>query len=150
MKELPLAQELYDLQSEGLQEQELANVSIWSHELIAKQLIEEDNRHLVWKDDDLILGYVFYSYIDFQVEILHLAVRRKGCGAGQKLIEFFFDHLDTLNLGKVDVLLELKSKNLRAFNLYKRLGFRQTGHRRHYYSNGDDAILMSKKYSSKL
>ena len=41
-----------------------------------------------------------------------------------------------------DIVLEVKSGNLRAMRFYQRLGFVVTGVERGYYNNGADAILM--------
>ncbi|MBB6714234.1 ribosomal protein S18-alanine N-acetyltransferase [Clostridium gasigenes] len=40
--------------------------------------------------------------------------------------------------------LEVRRSNLIAQNLYKKLGFKETGLRKNYYGNSEDAILMQK------
>ena len=43
------------------------------------------------------------------------------------------------------VTLEVRASNIVAINLYKRLGFKEQGMRKAYYSNPtEDAILMTK------
>ncbi|MFM7513481.1 MAG: GNAT family N-acetyltransferase [Cyanobium sp.] len=44
-------------------------------------------------------------------------------------------------LGAARATLEVGSGNRAALALYRAVGFRTTGVRRHYYSNGDDALI---------
>ena len=44
--------------------------------------------------------------------------------------------------GGVVVFLEVRHSNKAAIALYRQLGFIETGRRRNYYEQGEDAILM--------
>ena len=48
---------------------------------------------------------------------------------------------------KKDLQLEVNQINQVARNLYDKYGFKQVGRRKNYYANGEDAILMTKKYT---
>ena len=44
-----------------------------------------------------------------------------------------------------DIVLEVKSSNLRTIRFYQRLGFVVTGVEQGYYNNGSDAIIMRRR-----
>ena len=44
--------------------------------------------------------------------------------------------------GRTFVSLEVRHSNLSAISLYRQLGFIETGRRKSYYENGEDALLM--------
>jgi ribosomal protein S18 acetylase RimI-like enzyme len=93
-------------------------------------------------------GFVIYRQAVADVEIMNLAVRRKGCGFGKKLLTAFFQHLKNPSgeWGTLvsRILLEVRADNHAARRLYEFLGFRQIGHRRAYYRNGADALTYEK------
>ena len=45
-------------------------------------------------------------------------------------------------------MLEVSVKNVVAFEFYSKMGFKKVSVRPKYYSNVDDAIIMSKEYGS--
>jgi ribosomal-protein-alanine N-acetyltransferase len=52
--------------------------------------------------------------------------------------------------GAVLVCLEVRVGNREAISLYRRLGFRETGCRKRYYQDGEDAVLMEYTYSEQV
>ncbi|RQW76978.1 MAG: ribosomal-protein-alanine N-acetyltransferase, partial [Geobacter sp.] len=44
------------------------------------------------------------------------------------------------------VSLEVRFSNITAISLYRSLGFTETGRRKSYYENGEDALLMEYIY----
>jgi len=89
-----------------------------------------------------LIGYLIGQFIIDELHIFNLAVdpahRRTGI-AGlmiETLREILKDNLKT-------VFLEVRVSNLPAINFYKKLGFNEVGKRKKYYSNGEDALLMT-------
>jgi ribosomal-protein-alanine N-acetyltransferase len=77
-------------------------------------------------------------------EIANVAVHPKFWrqGVGRALMRVALEKASALGMTKV--MLEVRASNLPAKMLYESLGFVENGIRPHYYSNGEDAILMSK------
>lgn len=92
----------------------------------------------VFKDGEKIAGYVSFSVVLDEGEILDIAVlpqyRRKGIGLA--LIESI----------KVPVLfLEVRESNKSAISFYKKIGFSAISTRSKYYKNPtEDAVIMKK------
>lgn len=100
-------------------------------------------RSYVMKDNGKILGYISLTF-DFEVvEIMNFCVKKEyqGRGIGYQLLN------NVLNLikqeGAIRSILEVRSKNLRAINLYKKLGYKEIYRRIGYYDD-DDALLLEK------
>ncbi|HEX9024525.1 MAG TPA: ribosomal protein S18-alanine N-acetyltransferase [Geobacteraceae bacterium] len=92
--------------------------------------------------DGTVIGYIFPRLLLDEGEILNVAVARACCGrgVGRRLVQRAI--ADCRKGGAVFVSLEVRCSNTAAISLYRRLGFTETGRRRRYYENGEDAILM--------
>lgn len=92
-----------------------------------------------------IAGYAGFIHVTDECQIINAAVhpsfRRRGIGEKliKKIIEYSYGNdITTLTL-------EVRASNAAALNLYKKLGFYQTGIRKNYYKfPAEDAILMNK------
>ena len=90
-------------------------------------------------------GYVIVSrYVDAW-HVMNVAVdpEHRGRGVGTMLLERLFDlTADDAHRGYT---LEVRVTNVKAIDLYERLGFRSGGLRRGYYTdNREDALIMWK------
>ena len=97
----------------------------------------------VSRNNGTVVGYIIAWKIYHEAHILNVAVHReyRRLGVAQSLL------LDCLtyfsNNGAITALLEVRSKNDMAINLYEKIGFKAIGLRRGYYCDtGDDAIVM--------
>ncbi len=93
-----------------------------------------------------ILGYICLLPVGGEVHILNVAVhpqfRRKGIAT--RLIDFSLDYC--LTKGIREALLEVRRSNHQAQEMYKKLGFKEIGIERAYYSdNREDAIKMCRE-----
>ena len=115
----------------------------WSKQSIKNELnrtsfslnfISEKNNHLI--------GYFFSHIIDKEVHILNLAIDipYQHCGNGK---EFFYLIIKKY-MEYANVFLEVKKTNFPAINLYLNFGFKEIDRRKMYYSDGQDAIVMSR------
>ncbi len=123
-------------------------------------LIESDSFTDAWSEQSLLqslkspafVGFVFCEqevagYVGLicadVAEVALIAVKRqfRRLGIGQKLMLRAIDHAK--DAGCEAMLLEVRSSNLPAQGLYKKLGFAPLAIRKNYYSDGEDAIVMS-------
>lgn len=90
-----------------------------------------------------ILGYIIFDIIFDEMHILNLAVhlehRKKNIG------KFILKHSLNFALAKKikKIFLEVRASNYIAQKLYKKFGFIEISKRKQYYSNKEDAIVMS-------
>jgi ribosomal-protein-alanine N-acetyltransferase len=87
-------------------------------------------------------GLLLDQSVPGQSEILVLGVDRKHLrkGYGEALWLYYKENF---LMDETTVFLEVRSSNLPAQSLYKKLGFQLDGVRKKYYSDGEDALLMS-------
>ena len=100
-------------------------------------------------DGKRIVGFAVAAVVADQAELESIAVdperRRLGVGGALSGAVILWGR----RAGAREMLLEVRSANAEARALYDRLGFRETGLRRGYYSDPpDDAVLMSVSLSN--
>ena len=78
---------------------------------------------------------------DAHIMTLGLRQAQRRQGIGEQLLISAIDL--TLTLKAKVMTLEVRSANEPAQALYAKYGFTKTGHRRRYYSSGEDAVIMS-------
>lgn len=130
---------------------ELTNLDELDNSFISKEYISNElsnnpfGKVLVLKEDNEIIGYIYYSDIyerceinQFEIDSIH-----RNCGKGDLLLK----HL--INLVQKDITLEVKEDNTPAIKVYEKNGFIKKAIREGYY-NGVDGILMERKYKDSL
>ncbi|MBW1719672.1 MAG: ribosomal protein S18-alanine N-acetyltransferase [Deltaproteobacteria bacterium] len=90
-----------------------------------------------------LAAYMSFQHIDYEMEILKLAVhpvyRRKGIG--KRLLGLVLQNC--IEMGIEQAYLEVRRSNTAALALYTGFGFNQTGIRKGYYpKNKEDALLL--------
>jgi [ribosomal protein S18]-alanine N-acetyltransferase len=92
--------------------------------------------------DENIIGYICPRLLFDEGHILNVAVKRayRGGGVGRLMVERVLR--DCREGGADTISLEVRPSNHAAISLYRQLGFVETGKRRNYYENGEDALLM--------
>jgi ribosomal-protein-alanine N-acetyltransferase len=90
-----------------------------------------------------IIGFVVYQKTDV-IEILRIVTKvnfyQKGVASGL---------ISELKKYKLELFLELRASNHKAYQLYKKCGFEQINIRKKYYKNSEDAKIM-RFYSRKI
>lgn len=95
-------------------------------------------------EDNQLQGYFLGLLVRGELDIVSIAtaVKHRQQGKGERLLHY------VLELPQVDVaFLEVEAGNVAAQALYSKLGFEQTGVRRKYYQQTQDAHLMRWKRS---
>jgi ribosomal-protein-alanine N-acetyltransferase len=101
------------------------------------------------KRDGRVVGYIIYSDVQGEAELLRIAVdksyRRHGIAAS--LMQEMMDEL--IDCGAERVSLEVRAHNIAAVKLYKRFGFVDIFVRKNYYHDPeDDALIFQKMLSN--
>lgn len=116
----------------------------WSRDVMLLQLEVPSTFGLVHSLGGVILGRVAAD----EAEILTLAVdpeqRRRGIGSA--LLRAAMDR--AASLGAVAMFLEVAVTNKAARAMYAAHGFTEAGVRRHYYTDGTDALILRSTLSS--
>ncbi len=123
------------------------NLSLIDNSFLSKDLVLENfknnpfAKYLVLKENNEIIGYIYYSDIYERAEINQIEIIKKyrHQQKGTKLLKYFLDFINK------DVTLEVKIDNISALRLYEKCGFVKKAIRKGYY-NGTDGILMEKEF----
>ena len=118
--------------------------TFWSSNILKKEL-ESDNSFLfVAKYDDEIVGFASIWCVLEEAHLTNIVIKRayRKRGFATEFLSYLFEFCK--NSGMNTLTLEVNSHNQPAFLLYKKLGFTVVGKRPNYYSNNQDAILMTK------
>ena len=112
--------------------------SPWSYKSFLNELNNKVSSNWVYLKKAKVLGYVFGWNIDSDYYINNIAVspgyRRQGIAV--KLLNNIIKKLNLEN-----IYLEVSRINQKAISLYEKMGFKENGIRKNYYSNNTDAIL---------
>jgi [ribosomal protein S18]-alanine N-acetyltransferase len=124
----------------------------WSLENFRSELTKPYSRFLVLSDDDTdcrVAGYIVFWGLEDGFQILNLAVDLpfRGLGMGKRLVGQAIK--EALRKGAQAITLEVRKSNRAAIQLYQGMGFAITQLRKGFYSNGEDAFVMSLDLSGK-
>lgn len=80
---------------------------------------------------------------DNKMELLKIAVDKnfQNQGIAKKIISYIAN--DMRDLGAVETILEVRKSNESAQKFYEKIGLKKIANRKNYYSNGEDAIIMT-------
>lgn len=94
---------------------------------------------LVLKENNEIIGYIYYSDIYERAEINQFEINfiHRNCGKGDFLLKKMIEAVEK------DITLEVKEDNYPAISLYQKNNFIKKAIRKGYY-NGIDGILMER------
>ena len=110
----------------------------WSYQSFLNEINNDVGSNWVYLQHANLLGYMFGWIIQGDYHINNIAVkvsaRRKGLA--KKMIDNIIFSPRIKN-----AYLEVSRLNESAIRLYEKIGFRENGVRKKYYSNGADAIL---------
>lgn len=116
---------------------------VWSEALFADELPRKDRMWWMALHGSGLVGYCGGWVVDGQLQILKVGVepelRRQGIA--RELLGRVAD--DARNLGASECTLEVRVGNTAARTLYTALGMAELGIRPHYYSDREDAVIMT-------
>lgn len=92
--------------------------------------------------NDYVVGFIDYWITFDSATIAQIAIdkRYQNRGLAKALIK---EMINDCYAKKVQTItLEVRTHNVRAIHLYKKMGFKETLIKKKYYTNGDDALYM--------
>ncbi len=136
---------------EVMEIERLSFSSPWSQGLFLHELKVPFSRVKVMRlanNGRKLVGYVCWWVVGPEVHLLNLAVHpdfRRG-GLGHMLLQLV---IGDANANRAEsVSLEVQRENVGAQSLYRAHGFEECGVRRHYYGRGQDAIIMTRRFTA--
>lgn len=129
---------IFELTKENISE--ISNTFI-DYKIVLNELMNNPfGKYLIYKENNAILGFIYYSDIYDRVEInqFEIEASHRSCGKGKILLNKLLEVVDK------DITLEVKKDNYPAIKLYKSVGFKEIAIRKGYYQ-GIDGILMERK-----
>ncbi len=116
----------------------------WPRKFFEDDLNNEFSTYYLLKNDDEIIGYGGLWFMFENCDLVNIAIDDKyqGLGYGEKLLKLL---IREALLKECEFMhLEVRKSNLKAFNLYEKMGFIKTRVRKGYYEDNEDAIDMVK------
>ena len=96
--------------------------------------------------DKMVIGYAIVWTIFEEFHIANIAIhpdyQNQGFGT------FLLSEILKEDKGLEYAILEVRESNLPAIHLYEKFGFTKISKRYRYYSNGENAIIMRKKFNT--
>lgn len=94
-------------------------------------------------EGEKLVGEISFSYLFNQADIESVFVgeeyRKKGIAS--ELLSFCMNFLKDKEVN--EIFLEVREKNIPAISLYKKFNFEKIKIRERYYSDGENAVIMS-------
>ena len=112
-------------------------------EMILNELNNPNVCFLSAKDNEKVIGYIGAYTFDDSMEILNFVVDEayQIQGIGSLLFNTLLNMYDKTK----SIVLEVRYNNEKGISFYKKNNFNVISIRKHYYKNGDDAIVMMKE-----
>lgn len=118
----------------------------WTENGIAEELENSNAHFLVGVSGDKVLGYIGVHEVCGEAYIDNIAVdpNYRHFGLGEKLLSTAQSNAFSRNCKFIS--LEVRKSNLIAIKLYEKLGYKNVGERKNFYTNPqEDAVIMTKE-----
>lgn len=122
---------------------------IFGESLGYEMLSEEIDNPLIWfrviEVNNDVIGYIGGYFFMEDGEILNFLIQEEyqHLGYGTQLFNSIMDEASLIGIKRVT--LEVRRSNQKGLNFYKKHNFKEISVRKHYYKNGEDAIVMMKE-----
>lgn len=115
----------------------------WSYGILEAEIANINSKYIIAKHCNEIVGFAGYTKIFDEANIMNIVTRKdkRNQGIASCLLE------NLILIAKDDLMssitLEVNKNNLTAIHIYKKFNFKETGLRKKYYDNKDDALIMT-------
>lgn len=119
----------------------------WTPGVLKSELESDLSKYIVAKENEKIIGFAGIIILPDDVEITNIVTKKteRKKGIGKLLLDKLIEMAFAL---KKDISLEVNEKNEAAISLYKKAEFEEVGIRKKYYNGCENAIIMTKKFTS--
>jgi [ribosomal protein S18]-alanine N-acetyltransferase len=122
------------------------HVAPWNEENFKGEMAKPYSQVLLITDDETdtkVIGYIVFWLMFDECQILNVVVDLpyRGLGFAKQMVQKAVAQAAKKNLKRV--ILDVRRGNLAAIQLYQRLGFTVTRVQKKFYTNGEDAYLMT-------
>lgn len=118
----------------------------WPTQFFVSEILADGrfNRLLVDPAGSMV-AYLFcaWQYLDLHVLKVATLPPYRRAGLARRLMDLAETH--TAEMGGESLTLEVRESNTSAIALYEALDYHRAGVRRAYYSDGEDAVVMTKR-----
>lgn len=118
----------------------------WNFNIFESELKNPNSKYIVAKSDDVIVGFagIWISVDDIHITNIVTKKAMRHLGIGSMLLEKLLEISKKENLSSLT--LEVNEKNTNAIKLYEKYNFKKIGLRKNYYSQNENAIIMTKYF----
>ena len=115
----------------------------WSYQAIQDEFFNEFAHYLVAKIKDQAVGFIGAWLVLDEVQITNIAVdpSLRRMGIAKALIDQLIKAMKIRQMAVI--YLEVHVSNFAAIELYESFGFTNSGRRKGFYSDGEDAFIMA-------
>lgn len=114
----------------------------WGIESIKTSLEKPNSIFVAENNEGSITGFIAVLVVSDELQILNIVVSPEFRNKGIATLLIRSAAIHAATIGAQNCFLEVDAANQPALSLYEKLGFKETGRRPKYYSNGNDAIMM--------
>ena len=113
--------------------------------LLSELEINPFSQYLVLEISGKVAGYIGLWIAD-NMQILNFYVDKEyqNMGYGSMMMEFVVKVCEKSHI--TSLTLEVRESNEKAIRLYKKFGLEEVAVRKNYYNNGENALLMERKF----
>jgi len=115
----------------------------WSRTSFLEAMSDENNNYIVAIIEGEVAGYCGYYGVCGEGYIYNVAVKQvfRRQGIGYRMLKELITQAE--DRGITSLTLEVRKSNYPAINLYKKLGFKEAGIRKDFYTKPtEDAVIM--------
>ncbi len=120
----------------------------WTFEIFKGELVNTTSSYLVLRYEGEIVCFGGIKIILDEANIMDIVTKKKKRNQG--FARILLNELITIAKEEncSTMTLEVREHNLPAIHLYEQFDFQEVGRRKHYYRNGDTAILMTLPFTN--
>lgn len=115
----------------------------WNFDIFKSELENENSKYLVAKFNNEIVGFAgIWKAVD-DMHITNIVTKKfyRNNGIASKLLERLIQLAKEDNV--LSLTLEVNDNNIYAIKLYEKYNFKKIGLRKNYYSQNENAIIMT-------
>lgn len=117
--------------------------NFWNFNIFSSELQNKNSTYFIAKENEEIVGFAGVWNDGFDRHITNIVTKKnkRHHGIASKLLEKLINYSKENNSNSLT--LEVNENNIPAIKLYEKYNFKKLGIRKHYYSQNENAIIMT-------